>query len=99
MPRILIKNGKVWDGECFYYADVLVDAGKVFEIAENIDENVDLYGELIEREHIGYVGVDLLTYKGTDKTIKDILAEYGVISCEEYLEVARQHRTKYTAKT
>ena len=41
MPRILIKNGKVWDGECFYYADVLVDDGKVFEIAENIDENVD----------------------------------------------------------
>ena len=66
--------------------------GKFVEMKEK-------YGELIEREHIGYVGVDLLTYKGTDKTIKDILAEYDVITCEEYLEFSRQHRAKFTAKS
>ena len=37
MSRILIKNGKVWDGERFYFADVLTDDAKVAEIAENID--------------------------------------------------------------
>ena len=41
MPRILIKNGKVWDGECFYYADVLTDHGKIIEIAQNIDADAD----------------------------------------------------------
>ena len=41
MPRILIKNGRVWDGECFYDADVLTDGAKVAEIAEDIDADVD----------------------------------------------------------
>ena len=41
MSRILIKGGKVWDGERFYYADVLTDDGKVAEIAENIEADAD----------------------------------------------------------
>lgn len=28
MSKILIKNGKVWDGEKFYFADVLTENEK-----------------------------------------------------------------------
>ena len=49
MSRILIKNGKVWDGERFYYADVLTDHGKVAEIAENIEADADFIFDLSQR--------------------------------------------------
>ena len=29
MAGILIKNGRVWDGKNFYYADVLTDGEKI----------------------------------------------------------------------
>ena len=35
MSKILIKNGKVWDGERFYFADVLTDNEKISKIADN----------------------------------------------------------------
>ena len=41
MPKILIKNGRVWDGEKFYFADVLADNGKISKIGEIIDEPVN----------------------------------------------------------
>ncbi len=36
MAKILIKNGRVWDGERFFYADVLTDGGAIAEIGEGI---------------------------------------------------------------
>ncbi len=39
MAKILIKNGKVWDGERLYFADVLTDNEKISKIADNIDES------------------------------------------------------------
>lgn len=41
MSKILIKNGKVWDGEMFYFADVLTDNKRISKIAEQIDESAD----------------------------------------------------------
>lgn len=41
MSKILIKNGKVWDGERFYFADVLTDNEKISKIADKIDEAVE----------------------------------------------------------
>lgn len=41
MAKILIKNGRIWDGERFYYADVLTDNAKVSKIADNIDAPAD----------------------------------------------------------
>lgn len=41
MAKILIRNGRVWDGERFYFADVLTDNAKIIEIADNIDETAD----------------------------------------------------------
>ena len=41
MARILIKNGRVWDGEKFFFADVLTCDGIVVEIAESITSDAE----------------------------------------------------------
>lgn len=41
MGKILIKNGKIWDGERFYFADILTDNARIIKIAKRIDENAD----------------------------------------------------------
>ena len=38
MARILIKNGRVWDGERFFDADVLTDGEQIAQIRPNITE-------------------------------------------------------------
>ena len=37
MGNILIKNGRVWDGNRFFYADVLAQEGVISRIGENIE--------------------------------------------------------------
>lgn len=39
MKKLLIKNGKVWNGDRFYNADVLVEHGKISAIDDNINED------------------------------------------------------------
>ena len=41
MRKILIKNGKVWDGESFFYSDVLTDGAVVSKIAPNICDSAN----------------------------------------------------------
>lgn len=41
MAKILIKNGRVWDGERFFYADVLTDGQKIAKIEPEIEEPCD----------------------------------------------------------
>ncbi len=41
MSKILIKNGKVWDGEKFFFADVLTNGAFISEIAKNISDEAD----------------------------------------------------------
>ena len=41
MAKILIKNGRIWDGSRFFYADVLTDAEKVARIEPHITEKAD----------------------------------------------------------
>lgn len=36
MAKMLIKNGRVWNGEGFFYADVLTDGDRIAQIAPNI---------------------------------------------------------------
>lgn len=38
MAKILIKNGRVWDGERFYFADVLTENEKISKIADKVYE-------------------------------------------------------------
>ena len=41
MPKILIKNGKIWDGEKFFYSDLFIEGGKVVSIAERMERDAD----------------------------------------------------------
>lgn len=41
MSNILIKNGRVWDGEQFYFIDVLTENERISRIADKIDETAD----------------------------------------------------------
>lgn len=36
VSKILIKNGKIWDGEKFYFSDVYIECGRVAKIAQDI---------------------------------------------------------------
>lgn len=41
MGKILIKNGRVWDGEKFFAADVLTEEDRILKIAENLEDDAD----------------------------------------------------------
>jgi len=48
---VLIKNGRVWDGEQFFFADVLTDGKTILKLAPNIDEKAafvyDATGQIV----------------------------------------------------
>lgn len=66
MGKILIKNGKVWDGERFYFADILTENEKIAKIAEQIDEaaefEYDASGKIVSAglvdAHVHMRGID-----------------------------------------
>ena len=41
MARILVKNGRVWDGEKFFFSDVLTNDKLIEKIEPNITDNAD----------------------------------------------------------
>ena len=41
MSRLLIKNGRIWDGERFFFADVLTEDKVIAKIEKNISDNAD----------------------------------------------------------
>lgn len=41
MARILIKNGRIWDGEKFFFSDILTDGELIVKIKRNISDNAD----------------------------------------------------------
>lgn len=41
MARILIKNGRVWDGEQFSYADVLTDGAQIARVEPGLKEDAE----------------------------------------------------------
>ncbi|MBR5452036.1 MAG: amidohydrolase family protein [Clostridia bacterium] len=51
MSKLLIKNGRVWDGNKFFYADVLTEDKKIKKIAENVTEEaeyvIDAKGKIV----------------------------------------------------
>ena len=41
MATRLIQNGRVWDGNCFFYGDIFTENDKIAEIAPRIDRKAD----------------------------------------------------------
>ena len=102
--KMLSCLAKITEGEAYIMGkSVKTDALAVKQIMNVSPQETAVAPMLSVRENLelicGIYGDDRETAKKkTDKTIKDILAEYDVISCEEYLEVSRQHRAAHTAK-
>lgn len=47
MARILMKSGRVWDGERFLFADILTDGNSVAKIEPNISDEADFIYDAI----------------------------------------------------
>ena len=49
--NVLIKNGRIWDGEKFFFGDILTDDSKILKIAEHIDAEArftfDVAGKIV----------------------------------------------------
>lgn len=41
MAKILIKNGKIWDGEKFFFSDLYVENGKILKISQRIETDAE----------------------------------------------------------
>ena len=41
MPKIWIKNGKIWSGECFFDGDLFLDNGRISSISKKINDQAD----------------------------------------------------------
>lgn len=41
MGTILLKNGNIWDGEKFFFSDLLINDGEIAKFAPNINEKAD----------------------------------------------------------
>lgn len=49
MAKILIKGGRVWDGERFFYADVLTDGDRISKIEQHITDDADYVYDASEK--------------------------------------------------
>ena len=50
------------------------------------------YGSLLDIRDPGYVGVVMLTYHGTDRTVQDIIDEFEIERVSDYFARSRAHR-------
>jgi len=49
MAKILIKGGRVWDGERSFYADLLTDGDRIAKIEQNITDDADYVYDASEK--------------------------------------------------
>lgn len=86
MAKLLIKNGRVFDGQHFFYADVLTDGGVIARIAPGIRESADtVYDATGETVSAGLVDVHV-HMRGISSPRFGIQAEmscfpFGVTAC------------------
>ena len=79
---VLIKNGKIWDGEKFFYGDILTNDKHIEKIDTSINENADYIYDA--------------TGKLVSAGLVDIHVHLKGISCEEFGEgifLVRSHPT------
>ena len=65
---------------------------------EKIRAAQEKYGSLFKMTDPGYIGTVMLSYEGNDKTIKDIMSEFDIITADEYFERTREMRNEYLEK-
>lgn len=79
MTNILIKNGRIWDGEKFFYGDILTEDGKIVQIADHIDFDAKyVYDATGKTVSAGLVDIHL-HLKGFSSDEHGILAPMGCL--------------------
>lgn len=88
MPRILCKNGRVWDGEKFFFADVLTENDKIAKIEPDITDDAefvfDATGKIVScglvDAHVHFAGISSVQF-GIDSTMSCI--PFGVTAAAD----------------
>lgn len=88
MGRILIKNGRIWDGERFFVGDVLTENDRILRISESVDEEADYVydasGKIVSAglvdAHVHMKGISSDAY-GIDATMTSI--PFGVTAAAD----------------
>lgn len=57
------------------------------------------YGDKLIVHDPGHIGAILLTYEETDRTVKDVMREFGICTMNEYFTYCRAHRKKCIGET
>ena len=55
------------------------------------------YGDRLIIHDPGHIGAVMLTYEGTDRTVKDIIREFDIMLLDDYFNGCRAHRAEHTA--
>jgi hypothetical protein len=55
------------------------------------------YGDRLIIHDPGHIGAVMLTYEGTDRTVKDIIREFDIMLLDDYFNNCRAHRVEHTA--
>lgn len=75
--EILIKNGRIWDGERFFYGDILTEDDRIVQIADRIEANAKyIYDATGKTVSAGLVDIHL-HLKGFSSDEHGILAPMG----------------------
>ena len=62
---------------------------------EKIQAAKEKYGENLSVYDPGHIGCVMLSYEGTDKTVKDILEEFQIATADAYFDACRAHRNAH----
>lgn len=99
-PDVVNPVGSTVSESTIYY-DYLVDTINLDYMVCHLDGNKpkieaakQKYGEKFKIFDPNYLAAVLISYEGTDKTVKDIAKEFDIISYDEYLDIAREERDR-----
>ena len=53
------------------------------------------YGDRLVIHDPGHIGAVMLSYEGTDRTVWDIIREFGIFSLDDYFAECRAHKAVY----
>lgn len=99
-PDVVNPVGSTVSESTIYY-DYIVETINLDYMVCHLDENgpkiiaaKQKYGEKFKIFDPNYLAAVMISYEGTDKTIKDIAEEFGIITYDQYLDKARAERDR-----
>ncbi len=100
-PDVVNPVGSIVSASTIYY-DYLVETVNLDYIVCHLDGNKpkidkakEKYGEKLKIFDPNYLAAILVSYEGTDRTMKDIAKEFELETYDEYLDVSRRERNRF----